>query len=351
IASGEEYTTGFKKWGDGYISAMSQPDGAMTWYPANNYPTDKATFTFRITVDDPNIVVASGTLQEVIPVDADTNTYVWEMSYPMATQVSAVTIGEYELEESVAPNGIPLRNYYPVGMDRSMFSALDKTGDMMVFLEDLLGPYPYDVYGAIIVPGYLPEGALEAQTLSVFDAYELDEEIVVHELSHQWFGNSLTVAEWTDIWLHEGFAKYFEALWLEKTRGVAAYNEAVEGYYEKQLADAALAHILNGMGMEIEALVRGQVMAVADPIAANMYWQSYTGGALLLHNLRLEVGDEIFFDIMRTFYQEHENIPATTEEFIATADELAGRDLSSVWDIWLYSNEIPEPEPLPESGQ
>ena len=158
------------------MQAMSQPDGAMSWYPLNNHPSDKATYTFRLTVDDPYTALATGVLQEVIAVDEDTNTFVWEMTDAMSAQVSGIAIGEYELVESVAPNGVPLNSYFPVGTPPEVIAAFDRTGEILAWAEELLGEYPFDVYGVVLVPEWAGGGAaLETQGMSTYSLGHNDE--------------------------------------------------------------------------------------------------------------------------------------------------------------------------------
>jgi aminopeptidase N len=332
-------TTGWKEWSPGFFAAIGQPNGSMAWFPSNNHPTDKATYTFRLTVDDPNLAVANGVLKEVIPVDDDTRTYVWEMAQPLATELAMVAVGPFEQHQSTAPNGVPIRDYFPKGTDQAMIDSFASTGDVMVFLEKLLGKYPFDVYGSIVVPGFI-SGALETQTLSTFSADAVSAEgdgIIVHELFHHWYGNTLTIADWSHLWLVEGSAKYSEALWLEKTKGVEAYNAFIREQYEKQVGYGQTFGQIPGLPQ----LQPGEVFPPADPGVFLLFLPTYTGGALVMHNLRMEVGDEAFFTILRTFYEEHREKPATTEDFIATAERIAGRDLSALWDTWLYSKTIP----------
>jgi aminopeptidase N len=337
-AMGADLSAGLREWSEGYYQAISQPDGAMSWYPLNNHPSDKATYTFRLTVDDPYTAVATGILQEVIPVDEDTNTFIWEMTDLMSAQVSGIAIGEFELVVSVAPNGVPIRNYFPVGTSPEVIAAFDKTGEMMVFIEDMLGEYPFDAYGVVIVPEWAGGGAaLETQAMSTFSPDYIDEEVVMHELFHQWFGNSLTAANWDDVWLHEGFAQYSEALWTEHTLGYKGYLSFMLDRYSQYVVESAGLPAM--LGDPLEPL---QFMSAANPGLQAMYVPTYTGGALTLHALRMEVGDEIFFEILRTFYQNHAYGNASTEDFIATAEDLAGRDLNAtVWEPWLYATVAP----------
>lgn len=196
----EQVTTGWKEWSPGYFAAVGQPDGSMTWFPSNNHPSDKATYTYRITVDDPNVVAANGVLREVIPVDADTKTYVWEMAQPMATELALVAIGPFELRVSTAPDGVPIRNYFPKAADQAEIDSFNVTGEMLVFFEQLLGKYPFDAYGSIMVPGFVDKSALETQTLSIFAVGAAQAEgdlTIVHELFHHWYGNTLTAGKWS----------------------------------------------------------------------------------------------------------------------------------------------------------
>ncbi|NTU81606.1 MAG: M1 family metallopeptidase [Chloroflexales bacterium] len=336
-ANTEPPRTGWKERDKGYSAILSQPDGAMTWFPSNNTPRDKATYTFRITVDAPKMALASGILKEVVPVDTDTNTYVWEMNQPMSTQVATVIIGQFELRESNSPAGVRIRNYFPPGLDPQVIASYDRTGEMLDFVATIFGPYPYDAYGVAIVPGW-PDGlGYETQSLSTMGPGNTDQLVTVHELGHQWFGNAITVRNWESVWLHEGFARYIELLWLEKTEGVAAYNKLLE---QQVLFQNAYGEMLPPLRGE-PALPKGQVIPPANQGVEYAYWSSYTGGALTLHALRMEVGDETFFTILKTFFQRYKDVPVVTEDFIATAEEVAGRDLSGVWDTWLYGTSIP----------
>jgi hypothetical protein len=337
-----ELNTGWIEWADGYIGAVSQPDGGMVWFPSNNHPSDKATYTYRITVDAPKIALATGILQEVIAADENTNTYVWEMAEPMATQVTGVMIGEFDLVESQSPDGVPIRNYFTPDLDPTIIASYDRTGEMLDFLASLYGEYPYEAYGVVTMPGWPSNSGLETQSLATMGTDPTDEFIMVHELAHQWFGNSLTVGEWGDVWLHEGFARYSEALWMEESQGVDAYNDVIVEQYEDQINYP----LYMAQTFGIETVGEGQVIPPVDQPLEWLYWTSYTGGALALHTLRMEVGDEIFFEILPTFYQRYKDVPVTTEDFIATAEEVSGLDLGEWADIWLFSNEIPADFPL-----
>ncbi len=301
------------------IVVVSEPSGAMNWYPVNNHPSDKATYTFRITVAKPYVVAANGLLQEEIN-NGNTTTYIWEAGDPMASYLATVSIGEYVVETEASLNGVPIRNYFPPNLDRKISASFDRTGEMIDYFSSILGPYPFEVYGVVVIDGVL-DGYLEAQTLSLFDRDPIGDWTIPHELTHQWFGNSISLHRWQDIWLKEGFATYSQALWTEHTSGIRARDEELRAMYG-----------------EIESRQR----PLADPSPQEMYdLSTYVRGALTLHALRVQVGDEHFFSILRTYYERFRNSTASTEDFIAVAEDVSGQKLDDLFDAWLYATAIP----------
>ena len=203
--------------------------------------------------------------------------------------------------------------------------VLEPQPAMMDAFEELFGPYPFDVYGsAVIEDGF--GGALETQTLSIFGADimglgPIAESIVAHELAHQWFGNNVSVEAWSDLWLNEGFATYAEVLWLEARDGEFDFD-----MWAKNLGFQADA--LNG--------------SIQPPPVDNLFSQGvYQRGALTLHALRVEVGDEAFFDILKQWNVRFAGESAGTADFEALAEELSGQDLADLFDQWLRQAELP----------
>jgi aminopeptidase N len=195
---------------------------------------------------------------------------------------------------------------------------------MLSFFTDLIGPYPFESYGAIVAPENLGL-ALETQSRPVY-ALRLNENVVAHETAHQWFGNSVTPASWQDIWLNEGFATYLASLWTEHTRGRAAFEAEMNGYYAR-LARNGGANALPPPGR---------------PTLTAMWGDSvYLRGAWTLHALRLQVGDDAFFTILRTYYGRFAAGNVATRDFIAVAEEVGGQNLQSLFDAWLYQDALP----------
>lgn len=305
---------GWQAWENGYFGVIGGPSGAMTWFPSNNHPSDKATYTMRITVPADLAAAANGVLAEVIDNDDETRTFVWRMDAPMATYLTIVAVGDYvEARDESGP--VPIRNYFPAGLSADIISGYDITQEIMSWLIELIGPYPFAEYGVVVLPGF--PAALETQTLSAFGDDTPNPTVIAHELVHQWFGNSVSPASWRDIWLNEGFATYFMALHLEETEG----PESLERFLSCGQTDPPPGNI-----------------QVSDLFAPSVYCR----GALTLHALRAEVGGDIYFDILREYYQRHAYSVASTADFIAAAEDLSGRQLDALFDAWLYGEEMPD---------
>ena len=309
---------GWQAWNDDFFAAVSQPSGSMNWFPNNNHPRDKATYTISVKVPRPNMAVANGELSETIANDDGTRTFVWQMDQPMASYLAIVAVGDYvETRDDSGP--VPIRNYFPADTAASAIAGYDVTADIMSWLIDLLGPYPFAEYGAIAVPGF--PAALETQSISIFGASPADELVIVHELLHQWFGNSVTLSQWSDIWLHEGFATYFTALWLVEQYGADAYNNFISALLPSDYS----------------------LTAPGKPEITELFgWSVYARGALVLHALLNEVGDDAFFAILRRFYSENAYGNVSSQDFIALAERLSRRDLQDFFAAWLYGDTMPD---------
>jgi aminopeptidase N len=313
--------------GDGSF-VVSEPEGASTWYPVNDHPSDKATYTFHVHVPDGTTAVANGDLVSRTP-DADGSvTWTYDAEQPMASYLAEVAIGDYQVTNGAGPDGVAIRNVFDSAVAADVAPAFARQSDMISFFVSQFGPFPFDIYGALVVnerTGY----ALETQTLSTFGGDVVsgsDPDVVVaHELAHQWFGDSVSLATWKDVWLNEGFATYAEWLWTEHTDGAPV----------AQSAQATLANLRQSTD---------SMPPPGDPGVGGMFGPSvYLRGALTLQALRLTVGDEAFFDILRSFASKFAGANATTADFIAVATQVSGRsDLQPLFDAWLYQAPLPD---------
>lgn len=318
------------------VYVASEPNGAAFWYPVNDHPLDKATYRFEITVPQPYIVAANGLLVETREND-DTITYVWESRDPIASYLVTVNIGDFVVEKAKGPDGLPIRNYFPARLFQQGVLTFSRTPEMIAFFNEMFGTYPFEAYGVVVADRSLPF-ALETQTLSLFGSNTAlggasSENVIAHELAHQWFGNSVSLAEWKDIWLNEGFATYAAALWLEHTQGAETFDRYMRDLY---------------LPLATPALALGHFLPPGDPPPDNLFNGGvYVRGAWVLHALRLRVGDEAFFDILRTYYGRFQHANAATADFIAVAEEISGQDLAAFFESWLYDESVPE---VPEMG-
>lgn len=220
---------GWNYYGTGVMVA-GEPFSASNWYPVNEHPLDKSTYTFLITVDDDFNVGANGTHEDTIDNGDGTMTYVFEARDPMASYLTTVGIGDFIVLTDESASGVPIRHYFASGLPDSTIADFDQTADMIDFFETVFGAYPFEVYGVIVHD--IPLGfALETQTLSIFGNSFTGEGVASHELAHQWFGDSVSVADWQYIWLNEGFATYAEALWVEFEYGETAFENLMAQRY------------------------------------------------------------------------------------------------------------------------
>ncbi|GAA1877636.1 M1 family metallopeptidase [Streptantibioticus ferralitis] len=315
------------------VAVMSEPLGAPSWFPSNDRPDDKARYRIAVTAPEAYQVCANGRLALRRPVGGHRTEWVYDHQEPMSAYLATVAIGRFVWDEqSGGPPGVLLRNAFPERLvDRARFD-FGRQPRMLRLFSDLFGRFPFEQYGAVVVDAVVGD-PLEAQTLSVFGTDRIDgrrghEDEVAHELAHQWFGDSVGIGDWRDIWLKEGFATYAEWLWSQATGGPGAHAMAAS-----QLA-------------ELRAV--GQDFVIADPGPAALYDERlYSRGASTLHALRLTVGDERFFGILREWVARYRGGSAGTERFVALAELVSGVALGDFFHDWLYTTALPE---LPPAG-
>ncbi|MBF6329501.1 M1 family metallopeptidase [Nocardia transvalensis] len=322
---------GWEELTDGALVA-GQPNGAASWFPCDDHPSSKASYRISITTDSPYYAVANGVLTHK-RAKASQTTWVYEQAEPMSSYLATVQIGPYQKYRiDPAPHGdrVPMQAVLPSRLRARFDHDFARQPQMMAEFQRRFGPYPFEGYTVVVTDDDL-EIPLEAQGLSIFGANHCDgergaERLIAHELAHQWFGNSLTVRQWRDIWLHEGFACYAEWIWSEASGGPTAD------------AMARIAH---------QKLSRSpQDILVGDPGAGSMFDDRvYKRGALTLHALRLTVGDTTFFALLQDWATRHRHGTVSTEDFADLASHYSDTPLRPLWDAWVYSLPLPELPP------
>jgi aminopeptidase N len=313
---------GWEELSDGVIVA-SQPGGAPSWFPCNDRPSSKATYRLGVTTESAYTVLANGLLVDQRR-GASRMTWTYEQAQPMATYLATVQIGRYEIHTSTG-SPVPQRFLAPSKLRSAALADLARQSAMLEVFTDLFGPYPFDEYTVVVTQDDL-EIPLEAQGLAVFGANHIDgrqgfERLVAHELAHQWFGNSLTARQWSDIWLHEGFACYAEWLWSERSGGKQA--DLLARHHHQRLTGAA------------------QDLRLSDPGPPAMFDDRlYKRGALALHALRLTLGDDTFFTMIRAWVAQHRFGTVTTELFEEHAASY-GRT-GALLARWLHGRPLPD---------
>jgi len=302
------------------VFVLSECIGASSWYPCNDHPRDKATYTFRITLPRPWTAAANGILTETHE-EGEHRTFVFEARDPMASALATLNVSDFGVLAAEGPRGIPVRVYHPSGATEEELAPFRRQPEILAFLESVFGPYPFEAAGGVLTRENLG-GALECQTIPVYSK-GASEGVIVHELAHQWFGDCVSVDLWRDIWLNEGFATYAGWLWNERTEGAEAYTETARRSYR---------------------MLRGRsVGSPFDPGVSGVFsGRVYTRGAMVLWGLRAEVGDEAFFRTLKTWVETHHDGNGSTADFVAHASATAKRDLKPFFDAWLYSEVTPE---------
>lgn len=319
---------GWEQLTDGVLVA-SQPIGAPSWFPCDDRPDRKATYRIAVTTAASYHVVANGVLEEKTP-SGSSATWVYRQDAPMSTYLATVQIGRYAPIE--LPGKVPQQLIAPPRLVGRARAAFARQARMMDVFEQRFGPYPFTGYTALVTDDEL-EIPIEAQGLSVFGVNHLaegweNERLVAHELAHQWFGNSLTLVDWRDIWLHEGFAAYAEWLWSEAC-GQRTADEHARRWHRR-----------------LDRLP--QDLVLADPGVGKLFDDRvYKRGALTLHALRLTVGDDAFFRVLREWATAYRHAGVRTSDFtdLCTGHHPGLRaaigDQGSFFERWLERPRLP----------
>ncbi|MGW1988881.1 M1 family metallopeptidase [Embleya sp. NPDC001921] len=308
-----------------------QPDGAKMIFPSNDHPSLRARTTVNITAADDLTALSNGTLTHKRRAAPGRTRWTYDSRQPVAGQLFQLAIGKYTLIDGPTTNGTRLRDAVPPDLVERVEQYRTLTPRHLAWAESRLGPYPFDSYGLLVADTDLGV-ALETQSLSLIPKADLlgdkinAERNMVHELVHQWTGNSVAMERWSDLWLSEGHARYYERVYSEENGG--ANLEAL-------MRDTYRQH----------DIWRRDTGAPAEPTEPNLFKRMrYDGSALVLYALRIEVGADTFARIERAWTSRFRGRAASTADYVELASEVARRDLAPFLNPWLYGAKTP---PMP----
>jgi aminopeptidase N len=310
---------------------VNEPQGAPGWFPVNDTPRDKATYDFRVTVPEGHSALANGRLIYTRTHGGRT-TWRWYEDSPLASYLTTATNGPFETRFGRLPGGLPEYNAVDPDTRESdsdpgpnpdlAWERLAAQPEIVEFFSELYGEYPFSSVGAIVDWAPSVGYALESQTKPNYDRIP-DPATLVHEIAHQWFGNSVTLAYWPDIWLNEGFATWSEWIYDERHG-----NGPASAVFDELCAIPEEGEEGQDLWFPAPAALEGPAQLFHTP--------AYSRGAMTLQALRELAGDARFLGILRTWYREHRDGNVTTADFIALAERKTGRELDAFFQDWLY---------------
>jgi aminopeptidase N len=331
---------------DGKPSAVGDnwPDRVHYWIPCFDHPSAKASVTFQITAPSTNLVVANGRLENTTTNGNNTKTWTYNEGVPIPPYCMIIGVGDFAKLDAPQPTLTPL-TYYVAQSDSSYApKGFAPASPAIQMFSQTVAPYPYEklalIIGATRFGGMENSSAIvftptlfnikpEAKLSAAFGIPSSIESVVAHEIAHQWFGDSVTESTWADLWLSEGFATYFAALFIQKHDGTQAFDS-----YMKDAAQRALSYEKKTL-TPIHDRDTEKLFDLLNP-------NNYQKGAWVLHMLRSRLGDEVFFRAVRTYYEKHKEGTATTEDLRKAFEQVSGRPLRSFFARWVYGSGHPQ---------
>ncbi|WP_034215890.1 M1 family metallopeptidase [Actinoplanes subtropicus] len=340
VAPDADAPVGFVKTPDGTVLA-GQPASSHNLFPSNDHPSDKATYTIKMTVPDGWTATANGTLVRTSE-SHGRESWVYREKNPMASELVQVAVGDFLQYSRGKVDGIPIRDVVPRRLAGTLLPRFANELEQMKWMESKVGKYPFENYGVVVIDGNLGF-ALETQTLSLFDTGSFPSDsagldpVLTHELAHQWFGDSVAPEVWSNVWQNEGHASYYEVHYAAEHGTLKTYVgfDTLEAYYKNRYARGDQYRATYG--------------PVARPLKSDSIWDVfnpnvYSGGSVVLYALQQQVGDRKFAKIERDWVQQNRGKSKSTEDFIALASRDSGQDLRGFLNDWLYGSKTP---PMP----
>jgi aminopeptidase N len=314
------------------------PNRVHHWIPSLDHPSAKATVKFVVTAPTRTNVVANGRLDQILTTSSTTKTWSFTESVPIPPYCMIIAVGEFAQVLPPQQDITPLAYYVPLPEKDIALSGFAPAYPSLKYFSQTVGPYPYEKLALIV--GSTRFGGMENSTAIVFSSTLFDPRpnaplsrtfkiregivsLVAHEIAHQWFGDSVTQSTWSDLWLSEGFATYFAALFIQHTDGEAAFRNYMANAGRTYLGSART------VGIPLHDTETEDLMGLLN---AN----NYQKGAWVLHMLRAELGDQHFFAGVKRYYEKHKNATANSEDLRTALEKTSGKNLKPFFSSWVY---------------
>ncbi|VAX39529.1 hypothetical protein MNBD_PLANCTO03-1109, partial [hydrothermal vent metagenome] len=343
------------------LHSQGEPEYARQWFPTFDHPNERLATELLVTVHDGFEVLSNGELRSREVLEDGRVRWHWSQTRPHTPYLVSLVIGKFDIVELGGPDsaypGLAMPVYGPVGSADSIRASFAKTPAMVAFYEKRFDePYPWDKYAQSIVRDFAA-GAMENTSASTFFPFAASAEpgmlddIIAHELVHQWFGNLVTCKNWEHLWLQEGWATFGEALWDEEHARARALER---GKTPEQAAKAARKAYLRAIRNNFRSASRGAARTSApdDPALASKLYADpehvfmkannpYSRGACVLHMLRERLGDEVFWQGTALFLDQYKDAAVETDDFRKALEEVSGQSLERFFDQWVYRAGVP----------
>ena len=314
------------------------PNRVHHWIPSLDHPSAKATVKFNVTAPARTKVVANGRLDQVSNTSTSTKTWSFTESVPIPPYCMIIAVGEFAQVSPPQQDITPLDYYVPLPEQEIALPGFGPAYPSLKYFTQTVGEYPYEKLALIV--GSTRFGGMENSSAIVFSSTLFDPRpnaplsrtfqiregivsLVAHEIAHQWFGDSVTQSTWSDLWLSEGFATYFAALFIRDTDGEHAFKD-----YMTKAAQTYL-----GSTQSVKTPLHD---TETEDLMSLLNANAYQKGAWVLHMLRAELGDAHFFDGIRRYYEEHKNKTANSEDLRVALEKASGRNLKPFFANWVY---------------
>ncbi len=326
------------KFGERVFFGDNYPDRARNWLPCVDHPADKATVTWNITAPTAYKVVANGKFVGKQEIDEDITTTTWDEKIPISTKVMVFGAANFVVDKSGNVDGVPVTTWVYQQNGKEGFHDFAIATEVLAYYDSLIAPYPYEKLAN--VQSKTRYGGMENASNIFYFENSVNgkgerENLIAHEIVHQWFGNSATEKDWPHAWLSEGFATYLTHVYVgarignkEMQMRLARDRDKVIGYWHQNPLP-----IVN-----LSLVTYPQIAGLKELLSANTYQK----GGWVLHMLKNKLGDEIFWRAIRTYYNEYKNGIASTADFQSVAAQVSGKDLDIFFQQWLYGSGQPK---------